>query len=72
MDPTISTIPLALFGTFGFQELLVILLILVVLFGAKRIPELARGLGEGIRGFRTSLRGDGEESERKDDSGSVS
>lgn len=53
--------PLALIGSFGFQELLLILLILIVLFGAKRIPELARGLGEGIRGFRTSLRGEDDE-----------
>ena len=50
-------IPLALFGSFGFQELLVVLLIVVFLFGARRIPEIARGLGEGVRGFRTSLRG---------------
>jgi len=52
--------PLALIGSFGMQEMLVILLILIVLFGARRIPELARGLGEGIRGFRSSLRGDDE------------
>ncbi len=57
-------IPLALFGTFGFQEMLVILAIVVFLFGARRIPELARSLGEGIRGFRSSVRG--EESNSKD------
>jgi sec-independent protein translocase protein TatA len=50
-------LPLALFGTFGIQELLVILLIVVFLFGARKIPEIARGLGEGIRGFRSSLKG---------------
>ena len=49
---------LANFGPFGLPELMIILLILIVLFGARRIPELARGLGEGIRGFRSSLRGD--------------
>jgi sec-independent protein translocase protein TatA len=49
--------PLALFGSFGFQELLVVLLIVVFLFGARRIPELARGLGKGISEFRTSLKG---------------
>jgi sec-independent protein translocase protein TatA len=49
--------PLALFGTFGFQELLVVLLIVIFLFGARKIPEIARGLGEGIRGFRSSLKG---------------
>jgi sec-independent protein translocase protein TatA len=56
--------PLALFGTFGIQELLVILLIVVFLFGARKIPEIARGLGEGIRGFRTSLKGDEEETDK--------
>ena len=53
---------LAMFGTFGFQELLVILLIVVFLFGARKIPEVAKGLGEGIRGFRASLKGDTPES----------
>jgi sec-independent protein translocase protein TatA len=57
-------VPLALFGTFGIQELLVILLIVVFLFGARKIPEIARGLGEGIRGFRSSLKG-GDEDEEK-------
>ena len=46
----------------GGQELLILFLIIIVLFGAKRIPELAKGLGQGVRGFRTAVRGD-EESE---------
>jgi len=50
-------VPLAMFGTFGVQELLLLLVIVVFLFGARKIPEIARGLGEGIRGFRTSLKG---------------
>lgn len=50
-------VPLALFGSLGLPEILLILLIVVFLFGARRIPEIARGLGEGIRGFRTSLKG---------------
>ena len=58
-------IPLALFGTFGFQEMLVILAIVVFLFGARRIPELARSLGEGIRGFRSSVRGEESKSTEK-------
>ena len=49
--------PLAIFGL-SIQELLVIFGILVLLFGARKIPEVARGLGEGIRGFRHSLKGD--------------
>lgn len=44
----------------GLPELLVILVIVVVLFGSRRIPDLAKGLGESIRGFKTSLHGDEE------------
>ena len=36
----------------GFGEILLILLIVLLLFGAKRLPELARGLGQGMREFR--------------------
>ena len=50
-------LPLAVFGSLGLPEILLILLIVVFLFGARRIPEIARGMGEGIRGFRTSLKG---------------
>jgi sec-independent protein translocase protein TatA len=50
--------PLAIFGTFGVQELLLILVIVVFLFGSRKIPEVAKGLGEGIRGFRSALKGD--------------
>jgi len=49
---------LALFGPIGAWEIILILAIVVFLFGARRIPEIARGLGEGIRGFRSSLKGD--------------
>jgi sec-independent protein translocase protein TatA len=39
----------------GFPELLLILIIVVVLFGAARLPQLGRGLGEGISNFRDGL-----------------
>jgi sec-independent protein translocase protein TatA len=42
----------------GMPELLIIALIIIVLFGARRIPEVAKGLGEGIRHFKTGIRGD--------------
>lgn len=45
-------------GTFGVQELLVIFLILVLLFGASRLPQIGRGIGEGIRNFKTGLKSD--------------
>ncbi len=42
----------------GLQELIVILLIVVVLFGASRLPQLGRGLGEAISNFKRGLKGD--------------
>ena len=42
----------------GLPELLVILVVAMLLFGGKKLPELAKGLGEGIRNFKTSLKGD--------------
>jgi sec-independent protein translocase protein TatA len=48
----------------GVQELLLIFVILVLIFGTSRIPELGRGLGEGIRNFKKSIKGD-EEPEKK-------
>ena len=39
-------------GTLGFGEILVILFIVLLLFGAKRLPELAKGLGQGMREFK--------------------
>jgi sec-independent protein translocase protein TatA len=39
-------------GFLGGQELIIILIIVVLLFGAKKIPELAKGLGSGIKEFK--------------------
>jgi sec-independent protein translocase protein TatA len=40
----------------GMPELLVILGVAVLLFGGKKIPEVAKGLGQGIRNFKTALK----------------
>jgi len=50
-----------IFGPIGMQELLIVLVIALVIFGGKKIPELGRGLGDGIRQFKTSLKGGEEE-----------
>ena len=42
----------------GFQELLIILLIVIVIFGASKLPKLGKGLGEGIRNFKSGLKSD--------------
>lgn len=44
-------------GSIGFPELVLIFIIVLLIFGGKKLPELARGLGEGIRNFRESLHG---------------
>ena len=49
-------------GNIGIYQLLLILLIVLLVFGAKKVPELARGLGSGIREFKKAAKeiGDGE------------
>ncbi len=49
---------LFLFGPIGVTELLVILLIVVLIFGASKLPLLGKGMGEGIRNFRKGLKSD--------------
>lgn len=51
--------------TIGMPEILVILLIVVLLFGARKIPELMRGLGSGIREFKKAASVDGTEDDSK-------
>lgn len=41
----------------GSGEVIVVLVVMAVLFGGKRLPELGRGLGQGMRGFRDALKG---------------
>ena len=42
----------------GTTELLIILVMVLVVFGAKKLPELGKGLGTGLRSFRDGLKGD--------------
>ncbi len=48
----------------GPTELLVILVVLVLLFGGKKIPELAKGLGEGIRHFKGAVKDEDEKADK--------
>jgi len=47
---------LLLLGSIGWQEILVILLIVLLLFGGKKIPELMRGLGKGVKTFKEGMK----------------
>ena len=47
-----------MFSQLGAPEILIILAIVVLLFGAKKLPELARGAGQGLRIFKTEMKGE--------------
>ncbi len=52
----------------GVPELLIILLVVLLLFGSKKIPELARGLGKGIREFKDATKNPDPDDRKNDDS----
>lgn len=56
------------FGIIGAPEIIVILLVVLLLFGGRKIPELMRGLGRGVREFRDASQGRDEEKTDKQDS----
>ena len=60
-----STMPLGI----GWQELVVVLAIVLVIFGASRVPEVGRAMGKGIREFRSAVTG-GKDEEPSDASAS--
>ena len=45
-----------MFGRLGLPEVLIILVIIIVLFGASRLPEIGRGIGKGIRNFKDATK----------------
>ena len=49
-----------MFGNLGFTEILILMLVLLLVFGAKRIPEIGASIGQGIKEFKKSLKDAGE------------
>jgi sec-independent protein translocase protein TatA len=45
-----------MFGNLGFTEILILMLVLLLVFGAKRIPEIGSSIGKGIKEFKNSLK----------------
>lgn len=46
-----------LFGTLGATEIIIIALIVLLLFGGRKIPELMKGIGKGVRSFKEGVKG---------------
>ena len=51
-------------GKIGLPELLILLAIVFFLFGAKRLPEIGKGIGEGIKNFKKSIKSSDEDKEK--------
>ena len=55
------------FGAIGPQQIILILVIVLLLFGGRKIPELTRGLGTGIKEFKNASKEEEEEQTKKED-----
>jgi sec-independent protein translocase protein TatA len=53
-----------MFGSLGMGELLVILVIVIFIFGVNKIPQLGKGIGEGIKNFKSALKAGEEEADK--------
>lgn len=53
-----ATTMFALLGPLGLPEMLIILAIVILIFGANRLPELGRGIGAGIKNFKSGIKDD--------------
>jgi sec-independent protein translocase protein TatA len=52
-------------GRLGIPELVIILVIVILIFGANRLPEIGRGIGKGIRNFKDAKKNDEKETDNK-------
>ena len=56
-----------LFGNIGLTEIIIIALVVLLLFGGKKIPELMKGLGKGVKSFKDGMNGKEEETKPTDE-----
>lgn len=52
-------------GVLGPWQIVLIVAVVLLLFGGKKIPELMKGMGKGIKGFKDEMKGEGEDSKAK-------
>ena len=57
-------------GSFSLAHWIIVLIIIIIIFGAKRLPAIGSGLGQGIKNFKKSIKGDEELEAKKDENGS--
>ena len=62
-----NSILIPLFMGLGMREILVIAILILLLFGAKRIPEFMKGLGSGIKEFKKSMKEEDKENDNTED-----
>ena len=55
-----------LLGMIGWQQILIIAIIILVLFGGRKIPELMRGVGKGMKEFKDATKGESEDSKNEE------
>ena len=60
-----------MFGSLGFPELLLLLAIVVIIFGASKLPQLGKGLGEGIKNFKESVKSGSTDTTKGEDTDST-
>ncbi len=58
-------------GDIGFTEILLILLVIVLLFGGRKIPELMKGIGQGMKEFKKASRLDDEPEKKEESKGEI-
>ena len=63
--------PVALFQNFGVWEILLLLLVLLLVFGPKRLPEMGRSMGRGMREFKDSLTGKDKDDEEEQEQAAI-
>lgn len=56
-----------LFGNIGLTEIIIVALVVLLLFGGKKIPELMKGLGKGVKSFKDGMNGKEEDQEKTDE-----
>jgi sec-independent protein translocase protein TatA len=63
--------PVAIFQNFGVWEILLLLLVLLLVFGPKRLPEMGRSMGRGMREFKDSLTGKDKDDEEEQEQAAI-